>query len=261
MKIVVFDVDETLGHFAKLGIFWDCLKKYLTKRILNKTDFVALLDIFPEFIRPNILSILKYVKEQKINNKCNRVMIYTNNQGEKEWMNNIKYYFQEKLQYDLFDNIISAFKTNGVRIEWCRTTHSKCMNDLLKCAKISPATEVCFIDDVYYPNMLTNNVYYIHLKPYKHDVSFGEMLNRVIATPYFNKYIDNKDKCRITMTDCFIGFNYIEIEKSIKEYEIDKLVGKKILEHLIFFFKDNSTKTRKKRVIKINKSKTLKIRP
>ena len=29
MKIVVFDLDETLGYFTELGIFWDCLKKYL----------------------------------------------------------------------------------------------------------------------------------------------------------------------------------------------------------------------------------------
>jgi hypothetical protein len=29
MKIVVFDLDETLGYFTELGIFYDCLKKYL----------------------------------------------------------------------------------------------------------------------------------------------------------------------------------------------------------------------------------------
>jgi hypothetical protein len=32
MKIVVFDLDETLGYFTEFGIFWDCLKNYL---ILN----------------------------------------------------------------------------------------------------------------------------------------------------------------------------------------------------------------------------------
>ncbi len=31
MKIVVFDLDETLGYFVECGIFWDCLNKYLLK--------------------------------------------------------------------------------------------------------------------------------------------------------------------------------------------------------------------------------------
>lgn len=28
-KIVVFDLDETLGYFVELGIFWDCLDHFL----------------------------------------------------------------------------------------------------------------------------------------------------------------------------------------------------------------------------------------
>ena len=29
MKIVVFDLDETLGYFTQYGIFWDSLAEYL----------------------------------------------------------------------------------------------------------------------------------------------------------------------------------------------------------------------------------------
>ena len=29
MKIVVFDLDETLGYFTEFGIFWDSLVQYL----------------------------------------------------------------------------------------------------------------------------------------------------------------------------------------------------------------------------------------
>ena len=29
MKIVVFDLDETIGYFTQFGIFWDCLTNYL----------------------------------------------------------------------------------------------------------------------------------------------------------------------------------------------------------------------------------------
>jgi hypothetical protein len=85
MKIVVFDLDETLGYFSKLSIFWDCFENYLHNK-LTKQDFTYLLDTFPEFIRPNIINILKYLKEQKmaplvfpgnpsrqlLNGQCNR---------------------------------------------------------------------------------------------------------------------------------------------------------------------------------------------
>jgi len=50
MKIVVFDLDETLGYFTELGIFWDCLKNYLkieNNETLTQIDFNDMLDLFP----------------------------------------------------------------------------------------------------------------------------------------------------------------------------------------------------------------------
>jgi len=257
MKIVVFDVDETLGYFSKLSIFWDCFENYLHNK-LTKQDFMHLLDIFPEFIRPNIINILKYLKEQKLKNKCNHVMIYTNNQGEKEWINNIKCYFEEKINFALFDKVIAAFKINGKHIELCRTTHNKCMNDFIKCTKLSANTELCFIDDVYHPNMVTENVYYIHINPYEYDLSHIEMINRILKTPYFNKYIQNNDEFYKKMVALYHEYNYTEIEKSKQEYEIDKIIGKKILTHLKIFFKEYNNRTYKK--IKLGKNKTAKIK-
>ena len=35
-KIVVFDLDETLGYFVEFGIFWDSLCLYLLKN--NKEE-------------------------------------------------------------------------------------------------------------------------------------------------------------------------------------------------------------------------------
>ena len=68
MKIVVFDLDETLGYFTELGIFWDSLVHYMKikqKPELNQTDFNAILDLSPEFLRPNIINILNYLKTKK----------------------------------------------------------------------------------------------------------------------------------------------------------------------------------------------------
>ena len=94
-NIVVFDLDETLGHFVQLGIFCDVLEEYY-KRKLSSNEFYEVMDIFPEFIRPNILKILAYLKIKKQKGECNKVIIYTNNQGPKEWAQKIQKYFEKK---------------------------------------------------------------------------------------------------------------------------------------------------------------------
>ena len=35
-KIVVFDLDETLGYFMELGMFWDALKAYIKDKQIKK---------------------------------------------------------------------------------------------------------------------------------------------------------------------------------------------------------------------------------
>lgn len=59
-NIVVFDLDETIGNFTELSIFWEALNKY-SSDTLSYEDFFKLLDTFPEFLRPNINNILKYL--------------------------------------------------------------------------------------------------------------------------------------------------------------------------------------------------------
>ena len=100
MKIVVFDLDETLGYFVEYGIFWDCLKKYLNED-LNQNEFDEILDIYSEFLRPNIMNILIYLKNKKTTHKCQQIMMYTNNQ--KAWASQLISYFETKLNFKLFD--------------------------------------------------------------------------------------------------------------------------------------------------------------
>ena len=88
-NIVVFDLDETLGYFYQLSIFWNMLNDYF-KTYLSEEDFIKVLELYPEFLRPNIIDILKYVITKKKNKKCSKIMIYTNNQGEKKWHLNFR---------------------------------------------------------------------------------------------------------------------------------------------------------------------------
>ena len=48
-KVVVFDLDETLGYFTEFGIFYEILIKFLKISKQHRTHvFCSLLDKYPE---------------------------------------------------------------------------------------------------------------------------------------------------------------------------------------------------------------------
>jgi hypothetical protein len=240
MKIVVFDLDETLGYFTEFGMFWDCLYHYVNttgSKKLTQDDFNDLLDLFPEFLRPNIINILKYLKTKKESRCCHKMMIYTNNNGPREWAQNIIEYFESKIGIKLIDQIIAAFKINGKHVEICRTTHNKTHEDFIRCTKLPQNAEICFLDDTFHPGMSNENIYYINIKPYYYDLSFEEMLKRYTESHIGKKYANEKDFEKI-MLDHWKLYKYKYIEKDKKEYEVDKIVGKHIIRHLQTFFNE-----------------------
>jgi hypothetical protein len=244
-KIVVFDVDETLGYFTQLGIFWEALNAYyknqgdddniLKSQQTQQELFNTLIDIYPEFLRVNILAILNYLKRKKEKKKCKHIMIYTNNHASKDWINLITNYIHEKINYKLFDRVIRAFKVNGKIIEMCRSTNEKTTGDLFNCTKIPHDSQICFLDDVYYSNMVDENVYYIKLKPYTYNLPFQEMIQRFVVCKYGKKIHDQDSFVNFIIT--FIGmYNFVYVKKNEKDYELDKIVSKKIMIHLQTFF-------------------------
>jgi len=237
LKIVVFDLDETLGYFSQLGIFWDIIQKYQKNNkihTVSQVDFNKILDLFPEFVRPNIYNILLFLKTKKKNGRCDHIMIYTNNQGPKEWAIFIKTYFEDKMNYTLFDKIIAAFKINGERIEFCRTTHNKTHGDFIKCTKVPLNSEICFLDDVYHEKMKNDNVYYINIKPYIYELPFEDMIHRCINSGYID--ISEKDVFMNYALNIIKKYDYEYTEKNPDEYEIDKILTKQILHHIQIFF-------------------------
>lgn len=269
MKIVVFDLDETLGYFVEYGIFWDCLNNYLLKENyeLTQNDFNETLDLFPEFLRPNIISILNYLKNKKQSKCCNKMMIYTNNQGPQKWAQQIISYFESKINYKLFDQIIAAFKVNGKKIEIRRTSHEKSYNDLIRCTQIPLDAEICFLDDNYFPEMAHKNVYYINIKPYYHDLRFETMIQRFISSELGKKLITEKGNnidFMNTMMREFKRYNFTVINKDEVENEVDKILSKEILTHLQEFFnkslKNKSRYNRTKRNNGNKRNKTMKFK-
>jgi hypothetical protein len=257
-KIVVFDLDETLGYFSEFGMIWETLTSYISKNDPNKINqelFNDILDIFPEFLRPNILNILDYLKRKKIKSKCNKLLLYTNNQGPTEWARSIIKYFEMKTNYDLFDQIISAYKINGRQVEMCRTTHSKTHGDLMKCAKLSENDEICFLDDIYHPGMENEHIYYINVKPYKYDLNFTEIINRLLNSNKINIIDENEFKEDFSKN--LQKYHYSPRNKKINEYNIDTIISKRILHHLKDFFGDLSQKNKTIKTIKTNKPNKL----
>jgi hypothetical protein len=250
MKIVVFDLDETLGYFTEFGIFWDSLSNYLKikeKPKLNQDDFNETLDLYPEFLRPNIINILKYLKEKKKSNCCQKMMIYTNNNGSYEWLQNIINYFEKKIEYKLIDQVIRAFKINGKIIEICRTSHDKSHKDFIKCTRLPLTAEICFLDDIFHPKMLNENIYYINIKPYYYDLKFDYLLMKFRVSEIGKRIIENDSEFENIMMKHIKMYNYEYIEKNLKEYEIDKILGKHIISHLnVFFNKSKKNKTLRK---------------
>lgn len=231
-KVVVFDLDETLGYFGQLGRFCNLLDDYYKNPNKAYSIFNELMDLYPEFTRPNIMNILKHLLQKKKENKCQAVMIYTNNTGERKWAEHIKGYFEHKLNSKIFEQIIAAFKINGKVVEINRTTHEKSVDDFFRCTKLPSDIEICFIDDLFHPKMNNDNVYYIHVKEYKHLLPATEMLNRYLNSP-LSSDIKNKDEFKqFTM----FNLKYNIVEKDKHEHEIDIIVSKKMLEHIKEFF-------------------------
>lgn len=245
-RVVVFDLDETIGCFQQLAIFCEAIEKFNKKKI-SRYEFMKLLDLYPEYFRPNLFTIMKFLKEKKIKGDLQKVCLYTNNNGPKEWARRICLYIDGKVGYKLFDNHVGAYMVNGEQIEMGRTSHDKTVEDLLRTTRYSKSTEICFIDDLYHEKMDTDNVYYIHVEPYRFALSNDKLIMRYynshnLNIPYsvFNKIITNYiDKFNISDLQTTTDINH-------------NLTGKEILQHLKNFLQPLSKSTKKNKATNKN---------
>ena len=180
-KIVIFDLDETLGSFADLYILWCGIKH----AIPSFSAFYDICDLYPEFLRYGILTILEYLYDKKMKKECYKIYIYTNNQCSVDWVNLISKYLETKIKSCptcvLFDQLICAYKINNRRVETSRTGHSKKIDDFIRCSSLfSENADICFVDDVEYPEMKSTKVYYICPRPYIHTLSTNIIIRRFV---------------------------------------------------------------------------------
>ena len=188
-KIIAFDLDETIGHFEQVSIFLNGMQNIIKTEITDKY-LLKLLDIWPNIFRYKIFEVFKLIKAAKIKNHNIKVVIYTNNMGPRSWTLLIKKYIEKKINFKLFDSVISAYrpheKTNF------RTTHEKTFKDLIRSINCSEESEILFFDDVYHENMKHDKLTYTKLIPYRYAVEHKKMIYDYIISKK-NKIIYDSD--------------------------------------------------------------------
>lgn len=240
IKVVVLDLDETLGSFADLHILWSGIKLMWP----SCTSFYDLCELFPEFLRYGILTILEYLYDKKYKKECSKIIIYTNNQCSPEWVSLISDYLEMKvkstrrknIQLQLFDKPICAFKIKKKQVETSRTGHRKTLDDFFSCSLVTKDVDICFVDDVEYPAMKSTKVYYICPKPYLHSLPKNEIIKRIVNAPWIlqNKILSNESFWRHWFKNH--RQKQTTISKNI-DVDIDLQVTEKIINHLREFIK------------------------
>jgi hypothetical protein len=190
-KVIVFDLDETIGNFIQLYYIYFFLNKYFntykiyTEYIHSYALLGLLLDNLPLYLRPNILTIFQYLLENK--KKINKIVIYSNNQISKEWIKRIAYYIEKKINGNIFDKVIGPYKIHEQLIEPTRTSFEKKYSDLLFSLQLQSTCDICFVDDVYHSQMKHPKVNYLMIPPYHYYYDNNVILS--VLLKFFN--IDN----------------------------------------------------------------------
>lgn len=262
LKVVAFDLDETLGSFTDLDILWRGISAFCSAPPFLPTD---LLDLYPEFLRYGILPILEYVYQKKRENICHKLYIYTNNQCSPTWTDMIAAYLNKKVNPELtpplFDQTICAFKIGDKIVELSRTTHEKTYFDFIQCTLLPKNTEICFLDNTYYPEMKTNSIYYIKPAAYYHSLSTEDIIQRFVhsvlcsylcPTPAYVGLF-----CSFIHTEFFRNGGIQPGNSSREKRKIDILVAQKMMYHIneFFYYRKRRHRTHKIRGHVLNRTR------
>jgi len=251
-RVVVFDLDETLGHFHLIRLIWESIHEFINYNnipyMMNQDDFNQLFDMFPEMLRPEIISILYFLKEKKSLGICSGVMVYTNNKYPKEWVYLIIRYIEYKVGHTLFDNIVLAFKLNGRIQQLGRTTNEKKLEDFVACCRLPQSVEICYFDNSEYNGMLAENVYYLKVRAYYYPFTEKDIIKRIIHQHVLKRVLCTSQTQDIQIFTQFLikylkKSRYHFAEKSFLDYEMDKVISIRIQTHLTDFFENMDVKS------------------
>jgi hypothetical protein len=186
MRFIVFDLDETLGYFKQLYYIFSVLKKINSSFAITQPIFNRVLDLYPEFLRPKIVDILSYLKNQKQYNRNTYLIIYTNNTHQ-NWTKYIISYIEYKIQNpQFFDRTVKSSK-----LEVCRQHQKKHLDDLFRCIDYSSNSPICYIDNEYHHGMRSRQTYYCKLDGYINNLPANVIAERLYSSSVVNDIIPN----------------------------------------------------------------------
>lgn len=236
MKVVVFDLDETIGNFEQLGILWDAIESNQSFHRLSRPDLFHIIDLFPKIFRPDFFNIIKDLKTNHV-----KTAIFTNNQGPPEWVSLFAEYTSYKIGHHAFNRIVRSWKIGKNVIEPCRTSYDKKYTDFLTCTGYPENTKLCFLDDQLHDGMKHPNVYYIHIHPYQYHYKFKDMIHKITHSPYCKKLLPTE----CSKNNQAKNILYHDIQKSVQKYQfrptktrIDKtdiMLSNEIKKHIHLF--------------------------
>jgi hypothetical protein len=282
-KVVVFDLDETIGSFADLYLIWTAIfntgiYKGTPNLQIVQSIFNELLDLYPEFLRYGILHILDFIRTKIQNGESHRIYLYTNNHCDfiaspdsrdpaqpspTEWVEMIILYLNRKIGVTntIFAKPICAFKIGSRIIEPLRETRNKTHSDFLKCAVLPKNTEICFIDDTYHSQMAHNKVYYIQPPPYIHELNQTAIIDRFMVSALYTK-INTTQYGNHYFESVFAPLSFAKPspENSLSKNENNKEIYNKMMYYIKEFFcisaKTHSTRRKNVRIGKFTRRKT-----
>ena len=248
-KVVVFDLDDTIGHFEEISIFLHGLQLIVGKSQIPDRYLFKLLDLWPKFLRPCIMEIFETLRGEKKRNKCLKVIIYTNNMGPRSWTLLIKRYIEKKLRYKLFDKVITAYRLHEKGN--MRTTHSKTYSDLLRSTGYGREVQFIFLDDQAHSRMVHKNIKYLHLYPYSYSIPYNQMIDAFLDSKFGTTIPKNEHQTFRNYMRHYLSTGIKHDRYTIKKTKISKRDIKqfKIIRKELYKFL-NINKTRSNRKIK-----------
>ena len=210
-KLVVFDMDETLGYFSQLYVIWTSLVK-LSNSKLSVFDFYRLSDIYIFYYHPTVFKTLKFLKDNNI-----KTIIFTNNQGLYWWPKLIALYLNYKVtgenstsyEKNVFKTVIGSYILQNKINDKRRTSVMKKFSDLKNIMKLNNNSKVLFLDDQDHPEMRSPSVDYFRFPQYVIMLPPTSIVNIFLHSIYGKQFIQ-KNNISINF---FIKYIFIALNK------------------------------------------------
>jgi dihydrofolate reductase len=119
--------------------------------------------------------------------------------------------------------------------------------DFINCTKLPSNSQICFLDDQKHNEMYHENVLYINLNPYSHNINFNIMASKTYDKlhAYFPKNKSKEDFINYIASNTH-NYKLEHLNKSKVEYNIEQVFSNVLMKKIDAFFNSKPQKFTKK---------------